>query len=69
MTASVTFSEHPAGRLAIGRISLNVEATLNSLTREMVDAISRQLESWAVDDHIVAVFIDGEGDRAFCAGG
>jgi enoyl-CoA hydratase/carnithine racemase len=35
----------------------------------MVDVISDCLDSWAADDDIVAVFIDGSGDKAFCAGG
>ena len=69
MTDSVIVGEHPAGSRFLGQLTLNVEKTLNSLTREMVDVITHQLETWAKDDRVVAVFIDGTGDRAFCAGG
>ena len=69
MTDTVIVGEHPAGSRFLGQLTLNVEKTLNSLTREMVDVITHQLETWAKDDRVVAVFIDGTGDRAFCAGG
>jgi len=69
MTAPVLFEELPAASGKLGRITLNVEATLNSLTLEMVDLLQAKLDAWAVDDDIAAVFIDGAGDKAFCAGG
>lgn len=53
----------------IGRIRLNKPKTLNSLTRDMCEAMHRQLTVWARDDAIRAVVVTGEGDRAFCAGG
>ncbi|MDP7408199.1 MAG: enoyl-CoA hydratase/isomerase family protein, partial [Luminiphilus sp.] len=69
MTDSVLVAEHPAGDRVVGQLTLNVEKTLNSLTREMVEIITDRLEAWADDDKVVAVFIDGAGEKAFCAGG
>ena len=69
MTDSVLVVEHAAGEHRIGQLTLNVEKTLNSLTREMVDIITDRLEAWAQDDAVVAVVIDGAGEKAFCAGG
>ena len=46
-----------------------MEATLNSLTLEMVDLLQTQLDRWRTDDSIGAVFIDAAGEKAFCAGG
>lgn len=53
----------------IGRLTLNIEKTLNSLTREMVDILHEQLLAWRSDDTVVAVFIDGAGEKGLCAGG
>ena len=69
MTDSVLVAEYPAGDRVVGQLTLNVEKTLNSLTREMVETITDRLEAWADDDKVVAVFIDGAGEKAFCAGG
>ena len=48
---------------------LNVPATLNSLTLDMVELLLAPLEAWQSDDSIAAVFIYGSGEKAFCAGG
>lgn len=56
------------GDWKIGRVTLNAERSLNSLTLEMVDLIGPQLKRWEDDDSIVLVLIEGAGDRAFCAG-
>ena len=69
MDAPVLFAELPAAHGKVGRITLNVAATLNSITLEMVDMLQEQLDAWAVDDEIAAVFIEGAGEKAFCAGG
>ena len=53
----------------IGHLHLNVPKALNSLSLEMIEGMMGQLGEWAADDDIAAVLIDGEGDRAFCAGG
>lgn len=52
-----------------GRIILDRERALNSLTSAMCEAIDTQLRAWADDASVRAVLIEGAGDRAFCAGG
>ena len=69
MSSPVLFEELAAAGGKLGRITLNVEATLNSLTLEMVDLLQAQLDTWADDESIAAVFIDAVGEKAFCAGG
>ena len=53
----------------IGHITLNSEETLNSLTLSMVDIIHSQLSEWEKEKNIVAIILEGAGDKAFCAGG
>lgn len=65
----IVFSELPAVAGSVGRITLSVAATLNSLTLEMVDLMQARLDQWREDDNIAAIFIDGAGEKAFCAGG
>ncbi|MGK0372165.1 MAG: enoyl-CoA hydratase/carnithine racemase [Glaciecola sp.] len=55
--------------LSIGCITLHKPKALNALDLDMVQAVQVQLDSWRNDATIGAVFIDSEGDRAFCAGG
>ncbi|MEO0437793.1 MAG: enoyl-CoA hydratase/isomerase family protein [Pseudomonadota bacterium] len=69
MTGPVLFEELAAGEKKLARITLSAEATLNSLTLEMVDLLQQKLDSWSEDDSIAAVFIEGAGAKAFCAGG
>ncbi|MGB3456230.1 MAG: enoyl-CoA hydratase/isomerase family protein [Litorimonas sp.] len=54
---------------AIGRITLNRPAALNALTTEMCEGMTRALLEWRDDADVLAVVVDGAGDRAFCAGG
>jgi enoyl-CoA hydratase/carnithine racemase len=65
----ILFEELPAAAGKLGRVTLSVPATLNSLTLEMVDLLQAQLDAWRDDDGIAAVFIEGAGEKAFCAGG
>lgn len=69
-STSVLFEEHvlPNGR-RLAHAELNVPATLNSLSLEMIDLLQPAIDNWAKRDEIVAVLITGAGDRAFCAGG
>jgi enoyl-CoA hydratase/carnithine racemase len=67
--APIQFAELPALDGKLGRVTLNVPATLNSLTLEMVDLLQAQLDQWRDDPRLAAVFIEGAGDKAFCAGG
>jgi enoyl-CoA hydratase/carnithine racemase len=66
---AIVFAELPARTGRIGRVTLNVPGTLNSLTLDMVDQLHARLRQWQQDDAVAMVFIDGAGDRAFCAGG
>lgn len=52
-----------------GCARLNAPASLNALTLEMVDALDAQLRAWSADPQIVGVLLEGQGDKAFCAGG
>lgn len=69
MSSGVRVAEWGSGSGRIGHLTLDTPKTLNSLTLDMVDVIADCLETWAVDTGIAAVFIDGEGEKAFCAGG
>lgn len=42
---------------------------LNALDLGMIQALSRQLDTWARDPAVACVVLEGEGERAFCAGG
>lgn len=53
----------------IGCLTLNLPKSLNSLNLEMAQRLYQQLLDWQVDDSIVAVWLQGAGDKAFCAGG
>ena len=54
---------------ALGRITLNRPAALNTLTLPMCAAIYEKLREWAEDDVIRSIVIDAVPGRAFCAGG
>ena len=66
---SILFAELGDGSGKLGRVTLSVASTLNSLTLEMVDLLQAKLDVWRDDDAIAAVFIEGAGEKAFCAGG
>lgn len=53
----------------IGFASLNSPKTLNAINLAMVQALYKQLQIWQNDERVVAVVINGTGDKAFCAGG
>lgn len=53
----------------LGRIRLNRPAALNSLTFGMLQGVDAALTTFAADPEIVAVFVDGAGERGLCAGG
>jgi enoyl-CoA hydratase len=53
----------------VGIITLSNPENLNALTYNMITGLSHQLDLWADDDSIQVIIIEGEGDRAFCAGG
>ncbi len=53
----------------IAFVTLSRPKALNALTLEMIRAYYARLVPWASDPAIRAVVIEGEGGRAFCAGG
>jgi enoyl-CoA hydratase/carnithine racemase len=52
-----------------GLIVLDRPKALNSLSLEMVRAITRVLRDWRDDDSVAAVLIRSSSEKAFCAGG
>lgn len=68
--APVVFSELPTRQGGVvGIATLNAPAALNAINLEMVDALYARLAAWRDDERILAVWLEGGGDRAFCAGG
>lgn len=68
--ASVLFEEHRAhGGWTLGIARLNAAQSMNALSLDMIHRLQPQLEKWAEDDRIAAVWLEGSGDKAFCAGG
>lgn len=66
----VLLEERPAadGRL-LAIATLNNERSLNSLSLDMINILLPALQRWAQDERVVAVFLQGAGEKAFCAGG
>ena len=52
-----------------GVASLDAPASLNALSLAMVDVLQTQLTQWATNADVIGVVLDGEGEKAFCAGG
>lgn len=68
--ACVLFEEQKAhGGWTLGVARLNAPQSMNALSLDMVHRLQPQLEKWANDDQIAAVWLEGAGDKAFCAGG
>lgn len=68
-TAPIRFAELVAGASRLARVTLDVPATLNSLTLDMVDQLQARLDQWRNEPGIAAIFLEGAGEKAFCAGG
>ncbi|MCP5209273.1 MAG: enoyl-CoA hydratase/isomerase family protein [Hahellaceae bacterium] len=70
MTTPIKFSVEPLNNGAkLGVITLSSPKTLNALSLEMIDPMTAQLQSWAADPEIIVILLQGEGQKAFCAGG
>jgi len=70
MTNVVLFEEISANngkKIAIA--TLNSPRSLNALSGEMIDLLYPQLLAWHKNDDIAVVFLQGTGEKAFCAGG
>ncbi len=68
----IVFEEWPLrdgrhGRLGVARLAM--PRALNALSMDMIEQLGPQLARWSADDAIKAVWLEGEGDKAFCAGG
>ena len=53
----------------IGVATLNAPRSLNALSLAMIEGLLARLEQWADDPSVAAVWLEGAGDKAFCAGG
>ena len=53
----------------IGVITLNSPKSLNALSGDMIALLYPKLITWQKQQNIAAVFLQGEGEKAFCAGG
>lgn len=53
----------------IGVATLNAPNNLNAISLKMIDGLFRQLENWRHNDQVVCIFLQGAGNKAFCAGG
>ncbi|HEX4975460.1 MAG TPA: enoyl-CoA hydratase/isomerase family protein [Pseudomonadales bacterium] len=70
MTDTILLEEIPLSHgKSLGLVTLNNERTLNALTLEMIHSLYAALQRWQADSAVVAVFLQGAGDKAFCAGG
>ena len=70
MTADVLLSELKAqNNKKIGLVTLNAQKALNALNPSMIETMHHQLTQWQDDPDIMAVFMEGSGEKAFCSGG
>lgn len=70
MTASVTFERQVCSNgKVVAFATLAAPRSLNALAMPMVQALQAQLSQWETDPAVAIVVLQGEGDRAFCAGG
>jgi enoyl-CoA hydratase/carnithine racemase len=53
----------------LGKIVLDKPKALNALSTDMIEAMQATLDDWAKDDQVKVVWIEGAGEKAFCAGG
>lgn len=53
----------------LGVIRLNRPKALNALNTEMCRLMHQQLLEYQNDPEVAAIWVEGEGDKAFCAGG
>ncbi len=56
-------------RGGLGVLTLNLPKALNALNLDMIQRLQAQLDDWREDDAVQAVWLQGAGERAFCAGG
>ncbi|RUO38172.1 enoyl-CoA hydratase [Aliidiomarina shirensis] len=67
---AVLFSEtETVSGKKIGIACLNSERSLNALSLDMILLLEPQLRAWQSDPEIACVWLEGAGEKAFCAGG
>ncbi len=67
---SIEFEELLAsGGKVIGLARLNQPKALNSISLAMIRALHEKLNQWENRPDIAAVWLEGAGEKAFCAGG
>lgn len=66
----VQFQERAAGGgRVIGRAILNAPRALNALSLEMIELLEARLDDWLARDDVAAIWLEGSGTKALCAGG
>ncbi|GAB3628492.1 3-hydroxyisobutyryl-CoA hydrolase [Pandoraea terrae] len=60
---------HTDIRGRIGFITLNRPKALNALSKDMILALTETIEAWREDENVVAVILQGAGEKGLCAGG
>lgn len=65
----VIISTQTGNSNTVGIITLNRASALNALNHNMIITITNALLEWQNNKEITAVFIRGNSERAFCAGG
>lgn len=53
----------------LGFITLERPQSLNALNLPMITALHEILKKWRYDSNVHAIIVQGQGERAFCAGG
>jgi enoyl-CoA hydratase/carnithine racemase len=53
----------------LGIITINSEKSLNALSLEIVKSLQDILEQWKDNSKVTCIFLQGAGQKAFCAGG
>ncbi|MGI9549367.1 MAG: enoyl-CoA hydratase/isomerase family protein [Bdellovibrionales bacterium] len=70
LTNKIFFKKHKRTDSSfLAEIKLNHPKGLNVLDKEMIVSLKNQLKKWSEDPAVSLIFIHGEGERAFCAGG
>lgn len=69
MTTSTTSDIRAWADGRSGRVTLARPRALNALTLPMIRALDQALDTFERDSAVMHVVLDGEGGRAFCAGG
>lgn len=67
--ATVHYREVSAHQGHIGIATLDAPSSLNALSLDMIHSLTKKLIEWNLRPEISCVFLEGAGEKAFCAGG